>query len=599
MNEADSPNPAPTSTKTVRSPSALVILMGVVAAAAIATLILPQGSYERVEKNFPNLVPYTVVEGDDLETIRDKTGGDYTTLEELRLADPSEAGNNDSNNPASPTALTPGQELLIPRGGLTRTAVVPGTYTRTPEADRATLAEQSKRSAANVALAPIRGFTERAQIIGFVLILGGAFGLILATGAIDHGLRWAVLVLGNGRAKWAVVPVSFTLFSFGGASFGMGESTIAFVLITIPLALRLGYDTITGVAMCYMASQVGFAGAFFNPFTVGIAQGIAELPYLSGSGFRYVMWAIVTLVGIAFTMWWARRVERDPTKSPTYTLDQLQREKLGITLAHTTNKASTPTPPPSPSQGEGRGEGPQPDPQHASNKNVITRASETETPPPPTFLQTCVIVIAFGSIFLSGYGVAYWDWYIDEMAALFFVCAILCGVLSRFGTRRMADEFVKGTAIMVEPCLIIAVSAGIVMVLQQGQVLDTILHGLATPLQTVAPEVGAVALMGVQAVLNFFVPSGSGQAAMTMPIVTPLCDLIGLDRQVGVLAFQFGDGFGNIIIPTSAVLMGVLGVARIPWTTWLRWVWPLLLTLHVIGAILLIVAINGPESWLR
>lgn len=568
--------PTPSTSKPLRSPSALVILMGVVVAAAIATLVLPQGSYERVEKNFPNLVPYTVAEGDTLDTIRDKTDGDFTTLAELRLADPSDTDNaNGSNNPASSTTLTPGQKLLIPRGGLTRTAVVPGTYTRTPEDDRATLAEQSKRSAANVALAPIRGFVDKAQIIGFVLIIGGAFGLILATGAIDHGLRWAVLVLGNGRAKGAVVPVSFTLFSFGGASFGMGESTIAFVLITIPLALRLGYDTITGVAMCYMASQVGFAGAFFNPFTVGIAQGIAELPYLSGSGFRYVMWAIVTLVGIAFTMWWARRVERDPTKSPTYALDQLQREKLGIISSKANDADAPPT------------------------GDAVENPTTLETPPPPTFLQTCVIAIAFGSIFLSGYGVAYWDWYIDEMAALFFVCAIGCGVLSRFGTRRMADEFVKGTAIMVEPSLIIAVSAGIVMVLQQGQVLDTILFRLATPLQTVAPEVGAVALMGVQAVLNFFVPSGSGQAAMTMPIVTPLCDLIGLDRQVGVLAFQFGDGFGNIIIPTSAVLMGVLGVARIPWTTWLRWVWPLLLLLHLIGAVLLIVAVNGPAGWLR
>lgn len=546
MNPETTPDPPATASKPVRAPSALVILMGVVVLAGLATLVLPQGSYERVEKKFPNLVPYTVAEGDTLDTIKETMGGEFDAVTELRSA----------NNPTQPIdALRAGERILIPRGGLTRSAVVPGTYDRIPPDQRASLTDQARRSAANVTLAPIRGFTERAQIIGFVLIIGGAFGLILATGAIDDGLRWVVLVLGNGPAKWAVIPVSFTLFSLGGAVFGMGESTIAFVLITVPLALRLGYDTVTGIAMCYMASQVGFAGAFFNPFTVGIAQGIAELPYLSASNFRYVMWVVVTLVGIGFTMWWARRVERDPTRSPTYAIDQVLRTKLS--------------------------------------------ATEIGTPARPTLMQGLVIAVAFGSVFVSGFGVAQWDWYIDEMAALFFVCALLCGVLSRFGTRRMADEFVKGTGIMVEPCLIIAVSAGIVMVLQEGRVLDTILYGLATPLEQVSPELGAIALMGVQAALNFFVPSGSGQAAMTMPIVTPLCDLIGLDRQVGVLAYQYGDGFGNVVIPTSATLMGVLGVSRVPWTVWVRWVWPLVLALHIIGALFLIAAINGPVGWMR
>ena len=546
MNTPPTESVKPATQKVIRTPSALVILMGVVVFAALATLVLPQGTYDRVEKVFPNLVPYTVQAGDTGDTIREKNGSKFESIHDLRPA----------QDPTQPLdALRVGEDILVPRGGLTRSAVVPDTYEHVAQDERYGFIDQSKRSARNVTLAPILGFTQRAQIIGFVLILGGAFGLILATGAIDDGLRWVVLRLGNGKAKWAVIPVSFTLFSLGGAVFGLGESTIAFVLITVPLALRLGYDTLTGVAMCYLASQVGFAGAFFNPFTVGIAQGIAELPYLSGLEFRYVMWAVVTLIGIAFTMWWAHRVERDPTRSPTYAMDQAHRERLA-----------------------------------ASETTIATR---------PSVMQTLVIVVAFGSVFVSGYGVAQWDWYIDEMAALFFVAALICGVLSRFSARKMSDEFVKGTAIMVEPCLIIACSAGIVMVLQEGRVLDTILYGLATPLETVSPQLGAVALMFVQAVLNFFVPSGSGQAAMTMPIVTPLCDLIGLDRQVGVLAFQFGDGFGNTVIPTSAVLMGVLGAARVPWTVWLRWVWPLVLILHIVGALFLIAAVSGPDAWMR
>ena len=527
-------------------PPALVILTVIVIASAVATLVLPAGEYERVEKTFPDLKPYTLAEGDTLASISESFDVELEAVTDLRQAE-------------SPTqritALTPGTEVLVPTGGLTRNAVEPGTYTPVPDSELGTLGERAWSSAGNVTLAPIVGFDERAQIIGFVLLLGGAFGIILATGAIDEGLRWAVIKLGRGRAKWLVIPVSFTLFSLGGAVFGLGESTIAFVLITVPLALRLGYDTITGVAMCYMASQVGFAGAFFTPFTVGIAQGIAELPYLSGLNFRYVDWLVVTATGIAFTMWWARRVEQKPERSPTFALDESQRQRLAMI--------------------------------------------DAGDPAPLSIAHALVVVVAFGSVFMCGYGVAQLGWYIDEMAGMFVVGAVLCGVLARFGLRRMSDEFVKGANMMVEPALIIAVSAGIVMVLQEGRVLDTILFGLASPLESVSPGVGASALMLVQACLNFFVPSGSGQAAMTMPIVTPLCDLIGLHRQVGVLAFQFGDGFGNMVVPTSAVLMGVLGASRVPWITWVKWVLPLVIVLHVIGSIFLVIATNAPESWLN
>ncbi len=546
MNEPLPSSPPVAEPRTFQMPPALVILTVIVLLSAVATLILPAGEYERVEKRFPELRPYVVQPGDTATSIGATFEEADLTVADLRPAE-------------SPTRrlteLVEGQRVLVPVGGLTRNAVVPGTYTPVPDAERGGLVDRALVSAGNVTLAPIVGFAERAQIIGFVLLLGGAFGVILATGAIDEGLRWAVLRLGRGRAKWAVIPVCFTLFSLGGAVFGLGESTIAFVLITVPLALRLGYDTITGVAMCYMASQVGFAGAFFNPFTIGIAQGIAELPYLSGLNFRYVVWAVVTAVGIAFTMWWARRVERKPERSPTYALDEARRRQLAEV--------------------------------------------DAGDPAPLSLAHGLVVLVAFGSVFLCGFGVARLGWYIDEMAGLFVVAGVLCGLLARFGARRMSDEFVKGANLMVEPALIIAVSAGIVMVLSEGRVLDTILYGLASPLEALPPGVGASALMLVQAMLNFFVPSGSGQAAMTMPIVTPLCDLIGLHRQVGVLAFQFGDGFGNMLVPTSAVLMGVLGAARVPWLTWVKWVLPLIVVLHVIGAVFLTIAVNGPESWLN
>ncbi|MEM9294752.1 MAG: hypothetical protein AAGA57_03035, partial [Planctomycetota bacterium] len=317
--DTNTPNTPPGS-RTIEMPPALVIVSIIVVCSALATLILPQGAYERQERKFPNLKPYVVQEGDTLDSIRTATGGDFESIADLR---PSE-------DPAQRlTELRPGQTVLAPEGGLVRNAVIPGTYQAMDGGQARGLRDQAWNALGDTVLAPIAGFVKRAEIIGFVLMLGGGFGVILATGAIDDALRWMVLRLGDSRAKMLVVPVSFALFSLGGAVFGLGESTIAFVLITVPLAIRLGYDTITGVAMCYMASQVGFGAAFFNPFTVGIAQSIAELPYLSGSQLRYVIWAICTTVGALFVTGWAWRVEKSPQKSPTFALDAKVRARLG------------------------------------------------------------------------------------------------------------------------------------------------------------------------------------------------------------------------------------------------------------------------------
>ena len=521
-------------------PPALLIVSAIVVLAALATLVLPRGSYERKEQTFGNLVQHVVATGDTRESVAAAFG---VPVENVR-------GTGD---------LVPGETINVAEaGGLTREAVVPGSFPTEGSTARGPLLDEAGTAFSNAALAPVAGFQDKADIIAFVLLLGGAFGIMLATGALDRLLAWAVLSVGQGWGRWLVVPISMTLFSLGGAVFGMGESTIAFVLITVPLAIRLGFDTVTGVCMCYLASQVGFGGAFFNPFTVGIAQAIAEVPYLSGNGVRYVVWTLATALAIAFVSWHAVRVSRDPKKSPTYALDEATRAKLRRDDAEAQSAAK-----------------------------------------PPSARDWGVLACVFGSVGLTAWGVQALGWWIPEMAACFVVLGVLAGAIAGSSPRAIVEEFVEGAKLMVEPCLIIAVSAGIVFVLQEGRVLDTILHALAQPLRAMGPGLAAVGMMGMQGGLNFFVPSGSGQAAMTMPIVAPLCDLVGMDRQVGVLAFQFGDGFGNMIIPTSAVLMGVLGVARVDWGAWLKWVWPLVLALHVLGAAVLIIVTYGPASWLH
>jgi uncharacterized ion transporter superfamily protein YfcC len=528
-----------------RMPGTLVILGTILLLAALATLFLPRGEYARETRTLSQLKPHVVAEGETLDALLTATGAPAETPLEAVL---------DAGTLEPVAALVPGTRVLVPRPGLTRDTIVPNTYRRLNDEDPRSFGEKVSVAARAVALAPISGFEARASVIGFVLMIGAAFGVLLATGSIDRALVSGVTTLGDGRARLLVVPASIFLFSACGATFGMGESTIAFVLVTIPLAIRMGYDTLTGITMCYLASQVGFAGAFFNPFTIGVATSIAELPYPSALGFRVVSWFIVTATAALFAMWWAARVKRDPSRSPTAELDARWRERL-----------------------EGGGHG---------HTGLSLR-------------DWSVVLVALGTLVFSGVGVAVWDWYITEMAALFVVAGVLGGFLGGFGTARIASELKDGAATMVEPALIIALSAGVLQVLEAGQVLDTVLMALAAPLEQLSQPVAATLIMCGQAIVNFFVPSGSGQAALTMPVMTPLCDILAMDRQVGVLAFQFGDGFGNMLIPTSAVLMGVLGAARVQWSVWVRWVWKLILLLHVIAAILLVVALNVPQAWLR
>jgi uncharacterized ion transporter superfamily protein YfcC len=476
-----------------RTPPAVVIVTAILLLAGVASVILPRGSFERRTMEFEQL-------------------------------------------------------------GLTRSVVIPGTFPVEGSGERGPLMQEIFTAASNVVLAPIAGFQERAEVIAFVLIIGGAFGIMLASGALDRILLRVVQAVGESEARILVIPVSMILFSLGGAIFGMGECAIGFVLITVPLAIRLGYDTITGVCMTYLATQVGFGGAFFNPFTIGIAQAIAELPYLSGSGLRYILWAGFTGAAILFVMWHARRVQKDPRRSPTFAMDETIRERL---------------------------------------KN------QEQTRVDVSMRDGLVLFFVFASVIVTSIGVKYWNWWIPEMSGAFLVCGLGAAVAAGMSARLTVDRFMDGAKMMIEPCLIIAISAGIVYVLSEARVLDTMLHAVSQPLQWFGPGVAAVLLMCMQAVINFFVPSGSGQAAMTMPITAPLCDIVGLERQVGVLAFQFGDGFGNMLIPTSAVLMGALAVARVDWVVWVKWVWPLILLLHVLGAVALLVAVNLPGTWLN
>ena len=427
----------------------------------------------------------------------------------------------------------------------TREVVVPGSYQQIDRPDEG-LGRRAAHSIAMVFQAPIRGFVDpdAAPIIAFVLLVGGAFAVLTRTGAIDAALRRVVEAAGDSPALDVIlIPLFMTLFSLGGATFGMSEEAIPFVLIFVPLALALGYDAITGAAIPFLGSAAGFAAAFLNPFTVGVAQGIAGVAPFSGLGFRIGLWVIVTGVVTAFVV---RHARREPGLSP-----------------HTPN--AVPNRPPAAPAGDAGG-------------GFTARHA--------------AVLAAFGLALVALVaGVLSAGWYIVEIAALFVGVAAVLGAVGGLGGDETARAFMSGVRDLAPTALIIGLARGILVVLEDGQVVDTILYGLASGLGSAGPTAAAAAMFGVQTAINFFVPSGSGQAALTMPLMAPLADLVGVTRQTAVLAFQLGDGFTNMIVPTSAVLMGVLSLSGVSWPVWARWVLPLQAVLVVLGVAALAVAV--------
>ena len=405
--------------------------------------------------------------------------------------------------------------------------------------------ESNPQSIAEVLISPMKGFVDAALIIGFVLLVGGAFGVFKRTEAIDSAIIAVAKAHKNSKAvRILLIPLLMILFSLAGGIFGMSEEVIPFILLFVPMALMLGYDTVTGVAIPFVAAGAGFAGAFLNPFTVGIAQNVAQLQLFTGLEYRIICWCIITATAMFFVIRYANRVKKNPESSITYVSDQEKRKNIiqsdvenhkGISLNH---------------------------------KFVLF-----------TFLLGILILIV---------GVLYFNWYIEEISAIFLTLGILVGVVGRLSVKEITDSFITGAKDLVGTALIIALARGILILSRDGKIIDTVLHSLSDPISLFHPIISSQAMFIVQTFINFFVPSGSGQAVLTMPIMAPLADIVGLSRQTAVLAFQFGDGFSNMIIPTSAVTMGVLTLADIPWEKWARWILPLEIIFLIVGLILLI-----------
>lgn len=392
-------------------------------------------------------------------------------------------------------------------------------------------------------MAPIKGFVEAAQIIGFVLIVGGAFAVLQRTEAIDSLIKSIAKAHSHSAlVRATVIPVFVTLFSLGGATFGMCEEAIPFILIFVPLALALGYDSVVGVSIPFVGSQVGFAAAFLNPFNVGVAQGIAGVPIFSGMGYRLVVWALATGVTVLFLMWYAAKIKKSPEKSPTYALDLEKRAE------------------------------------HTLDLDDFAGMTRTHV------LVLWIFMATLGAMVL---GVVKFDWYINEIAALFLAMAIGVGLIGRLDMDQLVGAFQQGARDLVTTALVIALARGTMILARDANIIDTMLHGLMPLVASSSPVFAAHKMFVIQSVINFFIHSGTGQAALTMPIMAPLADLVGVTRQTAILAYQLGE-LTTPMIPTSGITVGVLALARIPWLTWARWMVPLQLIYLVLALALLV-----------
>lgn len=416
-----------------------------------------------------------------------------------------------------------------------REIAVPGTYQ---------VVEAKPQGFVDVMLAPTAGFYNPDSYVAnaidvalFVLFLGGFLGVMNATGAIDTGIRSAMRRL-EGRELW-MIPILMTLFAFGGTTYGMAEETLAFYAILIPVIISAGYDAVTGVAIVMVGAGIGVLGSTINPFATVIAANAASIPFTDGMGLRLVLLIGGLIICAVYVMRYAKRVKEDPSRSVV--AKQWDAHRAYFLQKHDASE----------------------------EKSVLTG------------MQSIALVIFALTFAVMIWGVSSQDWWMAQMGGLFMGSAILIGFIGRLGEKKLTESFVDGARDLLGVALVVGLARGIVVIMEQGMIADTILNSAETTLGGL-PELAFINLMfWIEVGMSFFVPSSSGLAVLSMPILAPLADFAHVDRALVVTAFQSANGLVNLINPTFAVVLGGLAIGRVSYDRWLVFVWPLLLILTV------------------
>ncbi|MCA1778674.1 MAG: TIGR00366 family protein [Xanthomonadaceae bacterium] len=414
-----------------------------------------------------------------------------------------------------------------------REVVLAGTYHPLEDAEQ--LSPWALFTAVPRAMADAQG------IIFFVLLIGGTLAVVRETGAIEAFLGKIIARFGSRPAL--LIFAGVFIFAAASATLGMAEEYIPFAGILIALCVAMRMDTVAAIGIMVVGYGVGYGAALINPFTLFIAQDVAELQPGSGIGYRAMLFVPFLAIGVHHVWSYARRVQNNPEASLVFDIHEAQ--------------------PP-------------------------TQSTQTEL----SGRQIAVLSATLATLGLLIYGITRHGWYLVELGAMFIALAVLVGIIARMGIDRLAVSFSNGAAELAGTAILIGFARAIALILEDGQVLHTIVNGMASPLTGLPAELSAVGMLGIQSIMNIFVSSGSGQAYLTMPLMAPIGDLVGIERQVSVLAYQFGDGFMNMIVPTNPVLMGILGLAGIPYVRWFRFILPLILKLLAFAAVAMVVAVR-------
>lgn len=389
------------------------------------------------------------------------------------------------------------------------------------------------------------GLCNAAGVTMFVFVAYGFIGLIISTGAFN-GLVAGLLRIFKGKAKAAIIPIFITLIGMASSTIGVFEETFPFIPIFVGISIAMGYDAIVGMAIVSLAAGIGYSGAFMNPFTVGTAQSIAGLPIMSGSAYRIFCHFCMIIVASIYTIRYALKIEKDPTKSIVY-----------------------------------------------GDSNDFAISKEEVASHAFGIREKLVLLVLLAGIIILVYGTKQFGWYFTELSALFMIMGLISSAIMGWSSNEIARRLGKSFEDIAVACMMIGFARGVLMVMQHGKIMDTFVYGLSLPLAGMPRVLSAECMLLVQTLLNFLIPSGSGQAVVSMPIMAPLSDLLNLPRQIAVLCFQYGDGLSNVLWPTAFAPV-CAGIAGVKVEKWWRWFVPLflLLLLTQMGTIALALAIG-------
>jgi uncharacterized ion transporter superfamily protein YfcC len=415
-----------------------------------------------------------------------------------------------------------------------RTVVVPGTFHTI---------DKTPVGFFKAVKAIFDGMVDAADIVFFVFVAFASIRILILSGAF-HGLVAGLLKVIKGKARVAIIPIFLIVMGFASSTIGVFEESLPFIPIFVGIAIAIGYDAIVGMGIIALGVGMGYSGAVMNPFTVGVAQGIAELTPLSGGAYRLFCHIAMIAVASVYMIRYALKVQADPTKSLVYGDDFSK---------------------------------------FAMDEASVARHEFGAR-------QKLSLAVFFITLVVFVIGVKVWGWYFGEIATVFLLMAVVVGIIMGWSANELAGKIADGLGEITVACMMIGIARGIRVVLSEGHIIDTIVNAMAMPLSYLPRWLAAEAMLIMQTLLNFLIPSGSGQAATSMPIMAPLADLLGISRQIAVLAYQFGDGLSNILWPTAfAVVMA--GIAGVKVTAWWKWLIPLFLLLLLTQGVLIAVAV--------